>query len=77
LEVPSRSKHGLDRRSALKKATTFLTAAVVAPTVARADDAVANAENFKAYSIIPDASAALSPNLVAVEVSGISFLTGC
>ena len=72
-ELPSASKQCLDRREALTKAARFLTSTLVTPIPVRADDSVGDSEGFKAYRIIPDSSATLSPDLVAIEVRKTAF----
>ena len=65
----------LDRREALTTGASLLSAWISSPLVAKADTetsvlaskATANS-GFQAYSIIPDASASLSPNLISLEV---------
>lgn len=73
------SNEPLGRREALGSAAALLSTLTV-PTSASAADIVEKSEltktvesindddDFKAYGIIPDASEALSPNLVALEV---------
>ena len=74
LDIPSKFQQ-LNRRDALASLLTTL----VTPSISVADDTETNdiptetvktADNsdFQVYSIIPDSSAILSPNLVAIEV---------
>lgn len=64
-------KMALDRREAITKATALITSAVVVPTVSRADTSAEDVgESFRAYGVIPDSSASLSPKLFAIEVRG-------
>ena len=70
----------MDRREALTSAASLLTTLVASPSLANADSVVDDESSnsadkkkvFTAYSIIPDASASLSPDLVALEVRRIS-----
>ena len=63
----------LGRRDALASVASLLTTAVASPAaIANADSSVSqspkNGGAFRAYSIIPDSSASLSPGLVSIEV---------
>lgn len=69
----------MGRREALASAASVISALVVSPPDnANADTSdnrsLKNVESFRAYSIIPDASASLSPDLVSLEVCGSVLL---
>ena len=69
------SKANVGRREALASVASVLSTYLAAPAAnanaARAvDRRPQKTENFRAYSIVPDASASLNPGLVSLEVCG-------